>query len=54
MMEMTQLKGHCKLVFPVGLGGTRNTRILLDEEAKQLWREFVVDKDYLSPEKFRN
>ena len=54
MMEMTQLKGRCKLVFPVGLGGTRNTRILLDEEAKQLWREFVVDKDYLSPEKFRN
>ena len=54
MMELTQLKGHCRLVFSGGSSGTNNTMVSLDEEAKQQWQELVVDEEYLSPEMFRN
>ena len=53
MMELTQLKGHSRLAY-AGLSTSSNTTvILLDDELKEMWREFLRD-DHLSPEKLRN
>ncbi|XP_029205558.2 uncharacterized protein [Acropora muricata] len=53
MMELTQLKGHSRLAYG-GLSTSSNTTvILLDDELKEMWREFLRD-NHLSPVKLRN
>ena len=51
MMELTQLKGHSRLAYA---GSSISSNISLDDEMKELWREFLRNDDCLSPEKLRN
>ena len=53
MMELTQLKGHSRLAYAGGTISSNTTVISLDDELKEMWREFLID-DRLSPQKLRD
>lgn len=59
MMELTKLKGHCKIRHLDGHPGRRETMVVLDQEAKEMWKDlttsnFVESNDILSPTHFRD